>query len=182
MPECAVSTFDISTLDISALDLLERSRESLRQAGQAHDVVERYLHAQLGALRAGAALVAARSGSARGSSRQRFQPGGRTGDEVGDDASDEAGGGAEAHRPSSGPADLWGLLAAVAPEMGEWADFFALSTARRIHIVQGHTKISTREADDLLRQAETFVDLVAGRLGMPPHSGHRDLLIPTVRA
>lgn len=149
MRECAAST----------LDMLERSRGSLLAACQAHDVAERYLQAQLGALRAGAALVAARSGPAH---RLDGQP--------------------QRRGVTGRPGDLWSLLAEVAPELGEWAEFFAHSTARREHIAKGSAMVSTREADDLLRQAETFADLVATMLGLPRHAGHGDLLIPTGRA
>jgi SAV_6107-like HEPN len=148
MHECAAST----------LDMLERSRGSLLEACQTHDIAERYLQAQLGALRAGAALVAARSGPAH---RRRGQP--------------------ESRGATGRPGDLWSLVAVVAPELGEWADFFAHSTARRERVAQGSAVVSTREADDLLRQAETFAELVASMLGLPRHTGHGDLLIPTVR-
>jgi len=37
---------------------------------------------------------------------------------------------------------------------------------------------STREADDLLRQAETFLDLVRAGLGLPVSRHHGDLLLP----
>ncbi|KRE40208.1 SAV_6107 family HEPN domain-containing protein [Knoellia sp. Soil729] len=63
--------------------------------------------------------------------------------------------------------DLWPLLAAHAPELGEWADFFALAAVRR-HEVESHTvRVSVREADDLLRAAETFVEAVTVALGVP---------------
>lgn len=46
----------------AALDLLERSRGTLLGAGRAASADERYIEAALGALRAAAALVAARAG------------------------------------------------------------------------------------------------------------------------
>ena len=67
----------------------------------------------------------------------------------------------------SGPRNLWELLPGVAPELVEWAEFFAHSTARRWAIDRGHETVSVREADDLLREAETFVGLVADLLGLP---------------
>ena len=67
--------------------------------------------------------------------------------------------------------DLWPLLAAHAPELGEWADFFALAAVRRQEVESHTVRVSVREADDLLRAAETFVDLVSTHLGMP--SAHR---------
>ncbi|EWT05988.1 hypothetical protein N864_00490, partial [Intrasporangium chromatireducens Q5-1] len=45
---------------LAATDLLERSRETLESACRAVDTTERHRDAYLGALRAGAALVAAR--------------------------------------------------------------------------------------------------------------------------
>ncbi|XVX18821.1 SAV_6107 family HEPN domain-containing protein [Actinomycetota bacterium] len=132
---------------MAALDLIERSEESLAEASRAQHSAERYLHAQLGALRAAAALVAARS---------------------------------DLGLAQDGPQSLWSLVPALAPELVEWADFFAWSTARRDRISQGRIRVTPREADDLLRQAETFVDLVAATLGMPHRSGRADLLAPTV--
>lgn len=63
--------------------------------------------------------------------------------------------------------DLWPLLAAHAPELGEWADYFALAAVRRQQVQAHATRVSVREADDLLRSAETFVGLVTTTLGMP---------------
>lgn len=63
--------------------------------------------------------------------------------------------------------DLWPLLASQAPELGEWADFFALAAVRREQIESRTARVSVREADDLLRAAETFVEAVTITLGMP---------------
>lgn len=63
--------------------------------------------------------------------------------------------------------DLWPLLANQAPELGEWADFFALAAVRRQEIESHTVRVSVREADDLLRAAETFIELVTVTLGMP---------------
>ncbi len=63
--------------------------------------------------------------------------------------------------------DLWPLLANHAPELGEWADFFALAAVRRQEIESRTARVSVREADDLLRAAETFVEAVTITLGMP---------------
>ena len=67
----------------------------------------------------------------------------------------------------AGPQDLWPLLAAHAPELGEWADYFALAAVRCQEVESHARRVSVREADDLLRAAEAFVDLVAAALGMP---------------
>jgi hypothetical protein len=77
-----------------------------------------------------------------------------------------------------GPRSLWDLLPAVAPELTEWAQFFAVSSARRERAVP----VSAREADDLLRQSETFVDLVCRALGLPLTPPHGDVLVPTAWA
>lgn len=50
----------------STLDLLERSRATLAESARADSATDRYVHAHLGALRAGAALMAARGGVRRG--------------------------------------------------------------------------------------------------------------------
>jgi HEPN superfamily protein len=66
-----------------------------------------------------------------------------------------------------GPHDVWALAARTAPELAEWADLFAGVTGQRVGVETGLVRVSAREADDLLREAETFVDLVAARLGVP---------------
>jgi hypothetical protein len=120
----------------AVLELLERAEASLLAACHSHEVDQRHQHARLGALRAAAALVAARTtGSA------------------------------------SGPRSLWAVLPVIAPELAEWAGFFAAATRRA-------GTPSTREADDLLRQAETFLDLVRAGLGLPVCRHHGDLLLP----
>jgi hypothetical protein len=62
-------------------------------------------------------------------------------------------------RPRRGaPRDVWGLLAEVAPELGEWASFFASCSRTRIAAEAGIDRlVDRRAADDLLRQAEQFV-------------------------
>jgi hypothetical protein len=67
----------------------------------------------------------------------------------------------------AGPQDLWPLLARHAPELGEWADYFALAAVRREEVESRALRVPVREADDLLRAAETFVGLVTSALGMP---------------
>ena len=133
----------------TALELLDRSRHSLLEACQCTAVTERYLQAHLAALRAAAALVAART-----------RPAGQGG------------------QPSpSSPRSLWELVPAVAPELSEWAGFFELASAQAAH--HRATAPTTREADDLLRQAETFLDLVCRSLGLPVTHLHGDVLVPT---
>jgi hypothetical protein len=64
------------------------------------------------------------------------------------------------------PASAWRLLATVAPELSEWAAFYAAGAAKRAAAEAG-LSIDTREADDLLRQTGTFVELVEVLLGLP---------------
>lgn len=59
------------------------------------------------------------------------------------------------------PRNAWMLLAEVAPELGEWAAFFAATEGKREAVRAGATSIvSAREADDLIRDAQTFLGLV----------------------
>jgi hypothetical protein len=69
-------------------------------------------------------------------------------------------------RPRRGaPRDVWNLLAEVAPEMGEWAAFFASCSDTRAAAEAGIARlVGRRDADDLLRQAEQFVGIVRGAL------------------
>lgn len=65
----------------------------------------------------------------------------------------------------SGPLDVWRLLPRVAPELTEWAQFFGTVLPEE---ARSGAPMSVREVDDLLRQGEEFVQLVAGLLGLPP--------------
>ena len=66
-----------------------------------------------------------------------------------------------------GPRSAWVLLAQVAPELGEWAQFFAAGAGKRASAEAGLRSAATpREADDLLRDAETFLALVEAALGL----------------
>jgi len=117
----------------SVLDLLDRSRDGLVQACHSSSAADRYTQAHLAALRAAAALLAARSASA-GRSR---------------------------------PRSVWEMLPAVAPELTEWAVFFASSGRRRLALERGSATVTAREADDLVRQCESFLELVRGVLHLP---------------
>lgn len=117
----------------SVLDLLDRSRDGLVQACHSSSAADRYTQAHLAALRAAAALLAARSASA-GRSR---------------------------------PRSVWEMLPAVAPELTEWAVFFASSGRRRLALERGSATVTAREADDLVRQGESFLELVRGVLHLP---------------
>ncbi|NHN56868.1 hypothetical protein G9U51_13910 [Calidifontibacter sp. DB0510] len=117
----------------AALDLVERARGCLLEACHTPDLCERYRLAHIGALRAAAAVLAARSTPS----------------------------------PRSRPRSVWQVLPKVAPELTEWADFFADTARRRSAFERGATEPSAREADDLIRQTETFLGLVLAALGLP---------------
>ena len=60
-----------------------------------------------------------------------------------------------------GSRSVWSLLGDVAPELGEWAAYFASCSATRAAAEAGIERlVSTRDADDLLRQSEQFLELV----------------------
>jgi hypothetical protein len=122
---------------------LARAAESLREAMTGHDVPMRYAHAHVAALRATAALLAARA--------TRVPPS-RTG----------------RRRPAQ--KNAWVLLAEVAPELAEWAAFFSAGAAKRAAAEAGSTRaVTAREADDLVRDADRFLGLVEEALGLTPH-------------
>ena len=115
-------------------DLLAGAARELLAAGSADEAGSRYAHAHLAALRAAAAVLAARA-------RPRSKRGSRL-------------------------RSAWVLLAEVAPELGEWAGFFAAGAGKRAAAEAGVRGVVTdREADDLVREAETFLALVARTLG-----------------
>lgn len=70
-------------------------------------------------------------------------------------------------RADQPPASVWRLLVNVAPELREWADFFAGCAERRAKAEAG-VPMSDTDADALLRRAGEFLDIV-GRclLGTP---------------
>ncbi|WP_076842571.1 MULTISPECIES: SAV_6107 family HEPN domain-containing protein [Protofrankia] len=77
----------------------------------------------------------------------------------------------ERARPRHGhrgrPVSVWQLLARVAPELAEWAQFFAAGAAKRTAAEAGLSVVGVRDADDLLRQAETFLAVAETTLGLP---------------
>ncbi|WP_341805317.1 SAV_6107 family HEPN domain-containing protein [Nocardioides ochotonae] len=67
--------------------------------------------------------------------------------------------------------NAWVLLAGVAPELGEWARFFAAGAAKRAACEAGSTRaVTEREADDLVRDADRFLAVVEHSLGLMPHA------------
>jgi hypothetical protein len=128
---------------------LARAAESLREAVVAPDVPTRYACAHVAALRAAAALLAARA-------RPAGSPAGR-------------------RRPQK---NAWVLLSEVAPELAEWATFFAAGAAKRAAAEAGSTRaVTEREADDLVRDADRFLAVVEQVLGLVPHAASPQLCV-----
>jgi SAV_6107-like HEPN len=131
-------------------DDLQRARSSLAEAELASRPSDRYLAAHLAALRVVAVVLSHRAPPTIGRSKSRAQNGrsqnGRSRD--------------------GRPQNAWRILAEVAPELAEWAAFFAATEAKRDAIRAGATAIvSAREADDLVRDAEAFLRLVERAVG-----------------
>ena len=127
---------------------LARAAESLSEAITANDTPTRYACAHVAALRAAAALLAARAHPAP--TRRRQQK------------------------------NAWVLLAEVAPELAEWATFFAAGAAKRAAAEAGSTRaVTEREADDLLRDADRFLGVVEHALGLTPHLPHAGRVVAT---
>ena len=108
----------------STLALVERAHDSLLVGYAAESATARHHAAQIAALRAAAAVVAARDRRDRSS--------------------------------SLGPVSLWDLLGRLTPELSEWARHFAVITRRMPLVESGRIRVSVREADDLLRDAQAF--------------------------
>jgi hypothetical protein len=116
-------------------ELLALARRGLAEAEQQRADGLRYATAHLAALRAAAAVLAAR---ARPVPARR----GRL-------------------------TNVWVLLTMVAPELSEWAAFFAASAGKRAAAEAGIPRVvSQREADDLTRLAGSFVAVVELALGL----------------
>jgi hypothetical protein len=136
----------------AVVDLIDQSHACLADAASAGTAAQRYVAAHLAALRAGAAVLAARA------------------------RSDPAAAGSRRGR-SRGPRSVWVVLADLAPELGEWAGYFAAGAGKRAAAEAGLPRVVTaREADDLLRDAEAFLALVCATLGLP----HQQPLAGTV--
>ena len=80
---------------------------------------------------------------------------------------------------SKRPRNVWSMLAQVAPELTEWAAFFAAGAGKRAAAEAGLSRaVTPREADDLLRDVQTFLALVETTLGLDhqpvlPQLAHR---------
>ena len=64
------------------------------------------------------------------------------------------------------PHPIWGLLASAAPELAEWAQFFAVCGTCNA-AAQGGARVSARQADDLIRDAGTFLAIVRSMVAGP---------------
>ena len=114
---------------------IQRARAAIMEAELAQRPSDRYVAAHLAALRVAAILLAARADPAESARRTR-------------------------------PRNAWRMLSAIAPEFAEWAAFFAATEGKRDAVRAGATTIVTaREADDLVRDAQTFLSLVERRVG-----------------
>ncbi|MGI8683306.1 MAG: SAV_6107 family HEPN domain-containing protein [Mycobacteriales bacterium] len=123
-----------------AVSLLETARRGLAEAATLDLPPQRYATAHLSALRAAAAVLAARARPENTNHRRR-------------------------------PTSAWVLLTTVAPELGEWAAFFAAGATKRAAAEAGLPRaVTAREADDLVRDADTFLAVVETTLGMPSQS------------
>jgi hypothetical protein len=79
--------------------------------------------------------------------------------------------GVRARRPTS----AWTLLTGVAPELSEWAAYFAAGAATRAAAEAGlRHAVSSRQADDLVRDVRAFLCLVETTLGVLPGLGDGD--------
>ena len=121
----------------SALALMASARLGLAAAQDEKSAGARYVAAHLAALRAAAAVVAVRAEPAGSGRRKR-------------------------------PQSVWELLPRVEPALAEWAAFFAAGAGKRAAAEAGLLRgVSSHEADDLLRDAGTFVGLAESALGIP---------------
>ena len=67
---------------------------------------------------------------------------------------------AQPAKPRRGGRSVWQLLTLVAPELAEWAAFFAAGSATRAAAEAGITRLVTeRAADDLIRQVAQFLEV-----------------------
>lgn len=68
--------------------------------------------------------------------------------------------------PRSRPRSVWRTLPEIAPELGEWAAFFA-GASRQQSLADRGGWVSVREADDLLRQSGLFLQIISELLKVP---------------
>ncbi|MGW4807502.1 SAV_6107 family HEPN domain-containing protein [Kitasatospora sp. NPDC004272] len=123
----------------ATLELLRHAHRTLVHARGRQDPLERYATAHLAALRATAAVLAVR-GRPVGGPRRR-----------------------QAIRPA------WELLPEVAPELAEWAAYFAAGARRRAAAEAGIVGAAgERDADDLIRNTALYLRIVERILALHP--------------
>ncbi|MFI6843417.1 SAV_6107 family HEPN domain-containing protein [Kitasatospora sp. NBC_00085] len=123
----------------AALDLLADAHRTLTRSRALEDPLERYAAAHLAALRTVAAVLAVRGRPEKSPRRRR------------------------AIRSA------WEVLPEVAPELTEWAVYFAVGARRRAAAEAGiRGAASARDADDLIRNSALFLRLVERLLGLHP--------------
>ena len=114
---------------------LQRAHAAIKEAQLAANPDERFLAAHLAALRVAAIILRVRAGSS-----PTRQPG--------------------------RPRNAWRLVAEVAPEFSEWAAYFAATEAKRDAVRSGEAAtVSPQEADELVRDARSFLLIVERWLG-----------------
>ena len=117
---------------VASYELLDHARRCLSHAEIADTPAQRYSASHLAALRAAAAVLAARTAPQLHSRR---------------------------------PRSAWVLLTKVAPELSEWATYFAAGALKRAAAEAGIADaVNAREADDLMRDAESFVGVCTALL------------------
>ncbi|WP_164540708.1 SAV_6107 family HEPN domain-containing protein [Streptomyces abyssomicinicus] len=129
----------------AGLDLLSRARTGLDRALLLTTPNERYAAAHLAALRGAAAVLAVRADPLPEPRRRRRAP----------------------------IRSAWEVLAETAPELAEWAAFFAAGADRRARAEADlpHA-VSVREADDLIRDVAAFLRLVERATGLTGGDAH----------
>ena len=146
------------------LALLGLARRGLAEATGTAAPGQRYALAHLAALRAAAAVLARRARPAPAGGAAAAGPGTAA-------PPAPAAAGSRRGRPTS----AWVLLADVAPELAEWAGFFAAGAHKRAAAEAGLAGVVTpREADDLLRDANSFLAVVETTLGLGQAAGLKE--------
>lgn len=135
----------------AAAELLQSAWQCMRYAERVADVNLRFSLAHRSALRAAAAVLAVGA---------RVVPAGTA-------------------PAMSRPQNVWLLMQAVAPELAEWADYYSSATPMKQAAESGAPVITSRMADDAVREAVQFIwdaAATASRLGgsvpaLQPHAG-----------
>lgn len=146
-------------------DDLQRARSSLAEAELAPRPSDRYLAAHLAALRVVAVVLSHRAPPTTGRLNGRTRNG-RSQNSSAQNSSAQNGSAQNGRSQNGRRQNAWRMLAEVAPELAEWAAFFAATEPKRDAIRAGATSIvSEREADDLVRDAEAFLRVVERAVG-----------------